>query len=66
MPASPPAGKEHTRSHRSVDLPDNRIRLLARADRRLYVTRGLGNSHIPLRLGSRPELAILHIRRVGV
>ena len=38
----------------------------ARADRRLYVTRGLGNSHIPLRLGSRPELAILHIRRGGV
>jgi uncharacterized protein len=31
----------------------------------LYVTRGLGNSHIPFRLGSRPELALIDVRRAG-
>jgi len=39
--------------------------LYGRGRHRLYVSRGLGNSHIPLRIGSRPELAILRVRRSG-
>jgi predicted MPP superfamily phosphohydrolase len=39
--------------------------LYGRGPLRLYVSRGLGNSHVPVRIGSRPELAVLHVRRVG-
>ncbi len=31
----------------------------------LYVSRGIGNSHVPLRIGSRPELAVLRVQRSG-
>jgi predicted MPP superfamily phosphohydrolase len=34
-------------------------------DRQLYVTRGIGNSHFPVRIGARPELAIVTVNRVG-
>jgi predicted MPP superfamily phosphohydrolase len=35
----------------------------ARPPHQLYVTRGLGSSHLPFRVGARPELAILDIHR---
>lgn len=31
----------------------------------MYVSRGIGNSHIPFRIGARPEVAILDIERSG-
>jgi hypothetical protein len=31
----------------------------------LYVSRGIGNSHVPFRVGARPELAILRVERSG-
>ena len=31
----------------------------------LYVSRGIGNSHVPFRVGARPELAILDVQRTG-
>jgi predicted MPP superfamily phosphohydrolase len=31
----------------------------------MYVSRGIGNSHVPFRIGARPELAILDIERSG-
>jgi predicted MPP superfamily phosphohydrolase len=33
--------------------------------RQLYVTRGIGNSHFPVRIGARPELAIVAVNRVA-
>ncbi len=36
-----------------------------RGSSQLYVTRGIGNSHVPFRVGARPELAILEVRRGG-
>jgi predicted MPP superfamily phosphohydrolase len=30
-----------------------------RGETRMYVNRGLGTSHIPLRVGSRPEITVL-------
>jgi uncharacterized protein len=36
-----------------------------RGPHRLYVSRGLGNSHVPFRVGARPELALLDVRRTG-
>lgn len=39
--------------------------LFQRGSSQLYVTRGLGNSHVPFRVGSQPELAILEIRRAA-
>lgn len=38
----------------------------ARGPHQMYVTRGLGSSHLPFRIGARPELAILDIRRAMV
>jgi predicted MPP superfamily phosphohydrolase len=29
----------------------------------MYVSRGIGNSHVPFRIGARPELAVLTIER---
>ena len=37
----------------------------ARGPHRLYVSRGIGNSHLPCRIGARPEVAILEVRRTG-
>lgn len=39
--------------------------LYRRGRQRLYVSRGLGNSHIPFRVGARPELAMLAVHRTG-
>jgi predicted MPP superfamily phosphohydrolase len=36
-----------------------------RGAHQLYVTRGIGNSHLPFRLGSRPELAVIDVRRAA-
>jgi uncharacterized protein len=36
-----------------------------RGPHQLYVSRGLGNSHVPFRVGARPELAVLDVRRTG-
>lgn len=39
--------------------------LYTRGRHRLYVSRGLGNSHVPFRVGARPEVAILDVKRTG-
>lgn len=36
-----------------------------RGPHQLYVTRGIGNSHVPFRVGSRPELAVIDVRRAA-
>jgi hypothetical protein len=37
--------------------------LYSRGAHRLYVSRGVGNSHVPFRIGSRPEVAVLDVAR---
>jgi predicted MPP superfamily phosphohydrolase len=37
--------------------------LYRRGPSQMYVTRGVGTSHLPLRIGARPEIAILDVER---